>query len=355
MLRLVRGLLCLAPLCVAGCGWEDEAEEAEVPALEAATTAPPKAPLLEEERLELKLAPGDRFPLMKTVEQTITQGRGAEGSESRSLLEMLLAITVEDVQPDGRKLLGVRYQRVRYVQDVAGERVEFDSAAPPHSVPLAAEPYRRLVDNGFSFWLGADNRVRDLVGFDEFLRRCVQDVPIAQRADVLARFSRTTSEEGIANFIDDSIGILPYASERGERASVVREGSTWSREQRFEQPLPVYLRTDYTLRRLTGEVAHVDVLGTIGPSTTYRPTQEAADGVRIRIRNGHSFGSCTIRRDTGLPVESRIERLFDMTVLVPGGGEFEQQKRIVTTIRTFPQQAQATAAATGGEEAEIRR
>lgn len=336
----INPLPCLAlaaALAAAGCGsGDDDSGEAEVPTLQIASE--PAVEAVDEERLELKLSPGDRFPLMKSVEQTVTQGDGPQGVRSRSLLELLLAIVVEDVRSDGRKLLSVRYQRVRYVQEIDGERIEFDSTAPPRSVPLAVEPYRRLVDNGFSFWLGPDNRIHDLVGFDEFLKRCMTDVPPARRADVLAQFARTTSEEGIANFVDDSIGILPYAGAKGDRASLVREGSTWNREQRFAQPLPVFLRTEYTLRELTDELAHIDVLGTIGPSTTYRPTDEDIDRVRVHVRNGHSFGSCTIRRDTGLPVESRIERVFDMTVRVPGGEQFAQQKRIVTTIRTFPQQ-----------------
>ncbi|MEX0715193.1 MAG: DUF6263 family protein [Planctomycetaceae bacterium] len=337
-LSLFRCLALAAPLAAAGCGWGgDDAAEAEIPTLRIASE--PAEEAVDEVRLELKLSPGDRFPLLKTVEQTVTQGDGPQGVRSRSLLELLLAILVEDVRPDGRKLLSVRYQRVRYVQEIDGERIEFDSTAPPRSVPLAVEPYRRLVDNGFSFWLSPDNRIHDLVGFDEFLKRCMADVPPARRSEVLAQFDRTTSEEGIANFVDDSIGILPYAGAKGDRASVVRKGSTWNREQRFAQPLPVHLQTEYTLRELTDELAHVDVLGTIGPSTTYRPTHEDDDRVRVHVRNGHSFGSCAIRRDTGLPVESRIERLFDMTVRVPGGEQFPQQKRIVTTIRTFPQQA----------------
>src|SRR5690606_16904531 len=114
-----------------------------------------------------------------------------------SSLEMLMAITVEDVRPDGRKLFNVRYQRVRYVQEIDGERVEFDSTARPTAIPPEVAPYRRLVDNGFSFWLGPDNRIDDLVGFDEFLKRCVQDVPPARRGEVLAQFARTSSEEGI--------------------------------------------------------------------------------------------------------------------------------------------------------------
>jgi hypothetical protein len=70
--------------------------------------------------------------------------------------------------------------------------------------------------------------------------------------------------------------------------------------------------------------------------------------VRVTVKGGRSQGHCTIFRDTGLPKESRVERIVDMTVQMAGGIEFDQQKRTVTTVEAYPPQRIVT---TSGEQA----
>jgi hypothetical protein len=66
----------------------------------------------------------------------------------------------------------------------------------------------------------------------------------------------------------------------------------------------------------------------------------------VMVRGGNAFGTCTIDRSTGLPLESKVERYLEMNVRLPNGLAFEQRKRTVTTIQAFPQQ---TAAVSGKE------
>lgn len=332
-----------------GCGWSGDAEDdsAEAPVPKAET-----APVAQLERLELRLHPGDRFPLMKTVVQELQQSSVLGPATSQTRLELLLTLTVEEIAAD-RKRLGVRYNRVRYSQDVAGAKLDYDSAATRGAIPKAALPYHGLVGNGFSFWIGQDNQILEPVGFSEFLERCVRDVPLEERREVLAKFAQTTADEGIANFVDDSIGLLPYDVDGKRDGGNVAEGDSWSRERRLLQPMPLYLKTRYTLRELTPHVAEIDVLGTVTNATTtdseaasrkVTPASAESGGVGasstpdVVVKRGSTLGSCTIDRGTGLPLKSHVERYLDMTVTLPNGLEFEQRKRTVTTIQAFPQQ-----------------
>src|SRR5690606_31855409 len=61
--------------------------------------------------------------------------------------------------------------------------------------------------------------------------------------------------------------------------------------------------------------------------------------VNITVNGGKSFGSCTIDRNSGLPISSKIERFIDMTVDLSDGHKFDQRKLIVTSIHAFPVQA----------------
>ncbi len=280
-----------------------------------------------------RLAVGDRFPLIKTVEQKLTQP-GPQGLVTgQSRLETQLSLTVEEVR-DGKTRFGVRYHGVRYFeQDLAGRRIEFHSAQHAGEVPPQVSAYAALVNNGFSFWVGPDNRLIELVGFPDFLKRCVQHLPVAQRQAVIAQLSADRGDNGIASFVDDSIGILPVNAEDGAQPVPIRKGTSWVLPVRhIDGPAPMQVSTHCLIKDLTDEMVQIDLFGAITPVAH----AEAPNGWNISVRGGRCLGGCTVDRQTGLPTESRMERHLDLVLQSPDGQQLEQQKAIVTTIRALP-------------------
>ncbi|MFH1300451.1 MAG: DUF6263 family protein [Planctomycetota bacterium] len=290
------------------------------------------------EVLELNLSVNQRFPMIKTVEQTLSQASAAGISHSKSKLELILALTVEEIHEDGRKRFKVLYTRVKYSHNIAGEQVEYDSNRENGPVPPEVQAYQRLVKNGFSFWIGPDNKIIELVGFDEFIQRCLQNTAPDQRETVLAKISESSGDDGIANFIDDSIGLLPYNIDENHKGGAIRVGETWMTTRRLTQPIPMVLKTEYTLRELNDKTATINIAGDIAASKINSPMNQTGNSVQLHIRGGKTFGTCLIDRKTGLPLESKIDRFLETTVKLVSGKEFEQQKHIITTIKAFPHQ-----------------
>ncbi|MCA9023897.1 MAG: hypothetical protein KDA86_01670 [Planctomycetaceae bacterium] len=336
-------VLCLCAVTVIGCGdagvndaspdLPDWLSEDETPSeFDTSVESTPVAPALDRAALQLSLQPGDRFPMRKLVEQELKQASlNGVPQISRSRLELLLAIAVEDVQPDHTQMK-VIYDRVRYSHEVAGELVEYDSTSPPNNIPTAVMAYHGMVGDGFSFVLGRDNQIASVIGFREFLERCLQHVPSEQRQRVMLDIEAGTGEKGIADFVDNSIGLLPADVEK-----VL--GDTWKMDRHIGKPVPMQIQTIYTLKELSDGFAVVSIAGEITPSTSLGQSANTSENVRITVKGGHSHGQCTIFLDSGLPKESRVERTVDMTVQMAGGLEFEQQKNTVTTVETFPSQS----------------
>lgn len=300
-----------------------------------AAAAESEAPV--EGDLRFTLNKGDRFPLLKTIEQTLVQQSSVGPVTSRSNLTLLFAITVDEADT-GRRKLGVSYQRVKYSQEILGEVTEYDSQNPPQHVPDALQVYHGLADNRFSFWIGADNRIIEVIEFDEFLKRCVRHAPPHRQQQLLTQIVATQEDEGFANFVDESIGLLPYDPNASGRETAVRTGQQWEKKRRIMRPLPMELRTGYTLDRLTRDRASILILGTIEPvqASQLGPIQQAAAQQTISLEKGEIIGSCEIDRNSGLPLMSRVERRMDMTVNIPGQRPFEQKKTVVTTVESFP-------------------
>lgn len=291
---------------------------------------PPEAPTPKPSspKLELRMPLDEPFPLLKTVEQVLVQKTEDGERVSHSSLELAVTMRLKQKRRDGSRLLSVVYNRVRYRQDVAGRAFVFDSTLPEKKLPVEALPYKGLAGNGFSFWIGKDHMIQKPVDFADFLNRCVREVPPARRERVLAAFSNA-ADEGLANFVDDSIGFLPPDPQ-------VNEGDTWTRDRRLSQPIPLLLQSRCTLDRLTNRFAEIAIDGTIA---TTKNTGSPSDDLQVIVRGGRSTGRCQIDRETGLPFHSEIKRIVDMEVKLANGPSFDQQKITTTTIRLFPQQS----------------
>ena len=285
------------------------------------------------ERLELRLQKGDRFPLMKTVEQSLVQQSKVSPAVAHTKLELMLAITVEEVASDA-VLLGVQYSRVAYEHDVNGQRLSYDSGSHQGAVPWDAVPYAGMIGNGFSFWLGRDNSIRELVGYQDFLERCVAAVPLERRQTLLSEISNRFGDDGVANFIDDSIGLLPYdTTVDADAATRVLRGDIWKRERRLMQPVPVYLTSTYRLTDINRETAEIEITGRVASGESVSGSEHG----RLRITGGHSLGRCIVDRATGLPLEMNLTRYITMILTTSDNQEVTQEKQIVTTIRSFPE------------------
>lgn len=292
--------------------------------------------------IELKLNAGDRFPLVKTIQQELSQTSGDKVKKSTSQIELVMTITVEEINGD-QKRLGVRYTRVKYRHNVNGDEAEYDSHYPPLQIPAVVRPYHGLVNNGFSFWIGPDNTIVSVVGMEEFLEACLRGVGSNQREQVMRQILRVSAKDGLANFVDDSIGLLPYKSGDQARGSMFSIGETWRKERRLQQPIPMRIEQTFTLKDISANQAKIDVGGRITPLATPPVATTGRQQVSVDIEGGTTSGSCTIDLSTGLPIESQVDQHLDMLVTVDGGHQFRQQKHVLTTIRAFPQQTNADA------------
>ena len=267
---------------VADAGVTDPAEPV------AAAAPPPVAMASPEAHLELRLSAGDRFPLVKTIRQNLVQKSAEYPANAQSQLEMHMVIQVEDVKPDAI-LMNVRYTRISYSQDINGQSLAYDSDTHQNAVPADVIPYAGMVNNGFSFWLGRDNRIRELVGYHEFLQRCVQNVSIERRQNLLAEISARFGDDGVANFVDDSVGLLPYNHQVSpEAATQVTVGDVWYRERRLMHPVPVFMKSTCRLLSLNESTAEIDITGRIASGESY--SGDGAGQSRIQIRGRTQYG-----------------------------------------------------------------
>ena len=346
--RLGGGLLTC--LLLVGCEQgSDVGDDLELPHLQLSKAPPVETPVVNtdiqqvsakgtprEGNLALTLKTGDVFALRKTISQTLAQRMKDGPVKSTSLLSLTAGITVEK-EEDNKRLLRVKYQRVKYAHDLLGDKVEYDSLEN-RPAPEAALLYQGMVDNGFAFWLTHDNQIAEIVDFKIFLQRCVQKAPLNKQKQLTTQITNNTEDEGFANFVDDSIGLLRFNTQTPGRETFVKEGDEWTRTRKFLHPLPMAINTTYSLAQLTDERAEIDIFGTIVPArvASAGPAIQKPSDSEIILKDGHTSGHCTVDRATGLPTRSQVTRSLALRVRMPDKSEFDQHKQIVTTVDIYP-------------------
>jgi hypothetical protein len=289
--------------------------------------------------LALRLKVGDKFPLLKTVATSVLQPGETGMEKSTASKEFFMTVTVE-AMPDsgpraGQRQMGVQFQSVKFQRDVQGKKLDYNSRTAKEPLPMVVRPYHGLVGNHFSFWLGTENQIEGIVEFKAFLERCLKNVPADRYEEVWNNLESQSGVYGIANFVDDSIGLLP--------TSKVKIGETWTVTRQTQQPVPMICKNQYKLQHLDDKQAEVSIFGDIIPGAFSIDAVPAAaeKGVQLSIKGGRASGSCTIDLRTGLPIHSQVEQKVDMNVKLKDGQQFVQHKQTITTIIAFPNTSEA--------------
>jgi hypothetical protein len=330
-----RVLTCLLlTVALSGCGWwgdsEEEVFEDDLPTLGAAITSAPAAEAKNADQADnlpqTALAPGTRFALRRHVVQTITQDEVV----SRTTLELDLTISIDEIVADGARRFGVHYDRVRYSGKLAGETFDYDSKNAGTAAPIQAWAYRGLVNNSFYFWIDQSGKTK-LVGFDRFLRRCVEALPHADREAVLSRLSVISDAEGVARFVDETIGLLADSPLQPQKSDGLKMGDRWTNQRKIGGDVPTRVFTEYIVTSLTADSVEIQIRGIVSPSNQpIVPVSHRGDPL-VRVVGGKTIGSCILDRRTGLPKSSRIEQFVDMSVHLADGTTFEQHKHVIST------------------------
>ena len=301
------------------------------------------APLTKKSAVAAGLKIGDRFPFSKTVEHRLTQTDKEGVHVSASRAEITMSLAVDNVLADGRKQISARYHQIRYLQDIQGNRIIYSSDQPPEQAPQEAILYSGLVNNGFSFWIGPNNKVIDVVEFNDFLQRCLRNVPPQNQAALQRQLECTKGEGYLTSFIDDSIGLIPYESNSSPPDSAFETGAVWELEpQTCETPIPMVTNTRCVLKDCSTDFAEVLLTGRISGSPNPFTIQNPDGDFKVLVKGGHSSGVCRFDRRTGFPTDSRIQRSVEFVMELPDGQRIQQTKETLSTfsaIAEFPQKS----------------
>ena len=173
------------------------------------------------------------------------------------------------------------------------------------------------------------------------MKRCLRNIPPKYVEAVRQQLETVRGEEGIANFVDDSIGLLPFSNDPSRSEVAVKEGAHWRLPDRqTSMPVPTLLSTECQLKELTRDTAEITLNGRISGPPNPVVTKSAEGNLKIMVKGGFCTGSCRVDRQTGLPTYSQVMRNLELAMELPDGQVIQQNKETVSTITSYLNQSQ---------------
>lgn len=282
-------------------------------------------PVAEARSIPRPLQPGDRFPLRKiVVEELIQPTFSGPTTQIAARHEQDLTISVTD-RIGERTKLAVAIDRVQFSQRVGEETVTYDSLSPRELVAEEITPFDLFANDGFSFWVDAENRIVAVDSFQEFLARHEQSNLSSEIQTVSFETDMAPQTQQLAAAIWRMTGMQPLPP-------AVQAGDQWQRSEELRRPVPLVLHNRYTVTSADAKSIVLEIQGEISPSAVPIVTDDESEVV-VSVTGGQTVGRCTLAVNSGIPEQVQIEHTIDMQVRLAETVSFSQIKKITTTIQ----------------------
>lgn len=231
-------------------------------------------------KLRLNLNKGDAMQVETSVDQKVeTEAMGQKMTINQSFL-FAFETLVDDISSDGNYTLKNTYKRIRLNQNIPGigENIldtEDPSASKGAAVALMEPIMKALIGKSFTMEMTPKGQV------------------------LRTNMSEITSQQGLED-ISENNGLSDMAIEFPD--NILRPGDSWEAERAVAGKLPMRIKTRYTLKEMTENLAIIDVKGEFLPADDNTKVSGTLDGtMRVDVKSGWTR-------------ESRLNQDMQMTV-----------------------------------------
>ena len=278
--------------------------------------APPVTPAASGDKVELKWKFEKDKPFYQEMTTKTQQDMQVMGMPVKQSQDQTFYFSWQFKEEDKDKNTVVAQQivGVKLTINVAGNPITFDSTIPPGQNTALSEFFRALVGSEFRLTLAKDNKVIDIKGRDEFLKKLT-----AANQQMEALLKSILTEEALKQMADPSFGVTPP----GPKA----KGETWEKESSLNLgPIGSY-KCKYVYKYEGQDEKNKD-LAKISKETvlTYQPPP-AETGVQLPFRikeanlkskNGKGTVYFDIKKGRVEKSEDKIELDGKLTIEIAG-------------------------------------
>ncbi len=276
---------------------------------------------------QMQFKEGENYYLRFLTEQKISQTVIGRQQYTEQTIGLGCDLDVKNVEPNGNALVSYTYRWVKFIQTVAGSRVEYDSSDKGTPVPPMAQGFAALLDESFSLKTTPQGRVEEVMGLQglrENIERKIPEGPMKEALKVGIR--QFINEEGIKEMTQSTVAIYPE--------NPVGIGDSWKKTVVMTQGAAMTVENEYILKDRKNGVSFIDVNSNINSNPNAGPVTMAGAKVSYDL-SGKQKGRIELEESTGRIITSRINQDISGQIKVEIPGQQTQQTPIPVRINSI--------------------
>jgi hypothetical protein len=278
--------------------------------------------------ISLKLKQGQTYNELITIDQKISQEAMGTKQDISQTVEFVITLKTKKVESNGDMTVDFAYKSIKFKQESAGGKIEFDSANPPKESNPVMKVFTAMVGKNVEMIITSNGKVKPISGLEKITSGLMEvsgakEVP--EQNAIKETIDKNFSDESFSSMIKNFAGMLPEKP--------VSIGESWSVTSETSKDLPMIISTTNTLKSVKGGKAIVGLNGTVKPNPKSNPSTMGNMKMNYDMTGAQS-GDIEIDLATGLMTGGEMKQDINGKVIMESTVPPEKGKEEAKTDKT---------------------
>lgn len=264
--------------------------------------------------LEFNIKPGSVYNYNVTTEQHISQTIQGQEVDMEQTIIMGYRYEVKEVNDQDNTVVDIVYEKIGYMQDGPLGKIDYKSWEEDEDVPVLAQGFASLVDQGFTMEISSQGVVVGITGTDKIIDKMLEDMDLPESDEMTAELRQSMQNQ----FGDDALKETMKTMFSIYPDRPVGVGDAWTATWRMTKGFPMVLNNTWKLKQISDDEVVIDVNTKVESNKETTLIQMGGMEMSYDL-SGEQTGSMVLDRKTGWCISSTLEQVFEGTIRASGG------------------------------------
>lgn len=264
--------------------------------------------------LKFNIKPGSVYKYRVTTKQQISQTIQGKVVDMDQIIIMEYRYDVKEINDQGNTVVDIVYERIGYMQDGPLGKIEYRSWEDTTDIPMIAQGFASLVDQGFTMEISSQGSVVDIKGADKIIDKMIKDMDLPASDEMTEEIKQSMQNQfGDAALKETMKSMFSIYPDRP-----VGVGDSWQATWNMSKGFPMILNNTWKIKEISDTEVVLDVHTKVESNKEAILTQMGGMKMFYDL-SGEQSGSMVLDRITGWCTKSQLDQIFEGTIRASGG------------------------------------
>jgi hypothetical protein len=263
--------------------------------------------------LKFNIKPGSVYSYKVTTEQQISQTIQGKVVDMDQTIIMEYRYDVKEINDQGNTVVDIVYERIGYMQDGPLGHIDYKSWEDNKEIPLLAQGFASLVDQGFTMEISPHGSVVAITGTEKIIDKMIKDMDLPESNGMTEEIKQGMQNQfGDAALKETMKSMFSIYPDRP-----VGVGDSWQATWNMSKGFPMILNNTWKLKEINDTEVILDVYTKVESNKEAILSQMGGMEMSYDL-SGEQSGSMVLDRVTGWCTRSQLDQIFEGTIRATG-------------------------------------